>query len=482
MCRRMKKSLRILLIVLMVLIAGAACLYFRIRAGVDAAVNIRKLEDGFYYMEYRDDYGFDRFLEQGGAASDLDVAKFVGKDLFKGFLYPRFSGGSFGCSTLSARNQEGGAMYGRNFDWMKCTSMVVKSKPENGYASVSTVNLDFLNMGMEYDPEKTVSKIISAAALYAPMDGINEEGLCVAVLMIDDSAVTGQDTGKPDLTTTTAVRLLLDKAASVDEAVQLLEQYDMHSSAGMMLHFALSDKSGRSVAVEYVNHEMSVIETPVVTNFYLTQGDKYGIGTEQSHTRYEMLLERLAKQPSMDMEDMKATMSSVSKNNFGEFASTEWTIVYSQDSGEIRYYHRENYDNYYSFSLKPDTKKSWYPAPWAAANVMRVKDKEYAGKLFIKGIGNRGCIRGTRRGCGCIIHTAGADPGCVGRFFDWDGFFCSRCLLRMCRGVWDHFHIGFFVEPSEHHLHGRLPDGDCHWCPHNQEKGESYLRLCGREQ
>ena len=157
----------------------------------------------------RDDYGFDRFLEQGGAASDLDVAKFVGKALFKGFLYPRFLGGSFGCSTLSTRNPKGGVMYGRNFDWMECTSMVVKSKPERGYASVSTVNLDFLNLGTEYDPEKTVSKIISAAALYAPMDGINEEGLCVAVLMIDDSAVTEQDTGKPDLTTTTAVRLLL---------------------------------------------------------------------------------------------------------------------------------------------------------------------------------------------------------------------------------------------------------------------------------
>lgn len=348
----MKKGVRILLIVLMLLISGAAYLYFRIRAGVDSAVNVQKLEDGFYYMEYRDDYGFDRFLEQGGAASDLDVAKFVGKALFKGFLYPRFLGGSFGCSTLSARNPKGGVMYGRNFDWMECTSMVVKSKPERGYASVSTVNLDFLNLGTEYDPEKTVSKIISAAALYAPMDGINEEGLCVAVLMIDDSAVTEQDTGKPDLTTTTAVRLLLDKAASVDEAVQLLGQYDMHSSAGMMLHLALSDKSGRSVAVEYVNNEMSVVETPVVTNFYLTQGDKYGIGTEQSHTRYEMLLERLSEQPAMDMENMKDAMSSVSKNNFGEFASTEWTIVYSQDSGEIRYYHREDYDNYYSFSVK----------------------------------------------------------------------------------------------------------------------------------
>lgn len=98
----MKKGVRILLIVLMLLISGAAYLYFRIRAGVDSAVNVQKLEDGFYYMEYRDDYGFDRFLEQGGAASDLDVAKFVGKALFKGFLYPRFLGGSFGSLTASA--------------------------------------------------------------------------------------------------------------------------------------------------------------------------------------------------------------------------------------------------------------------------------------------------------------------------------------------------------------------------------------------
>lgn len=126
----------------------------------------------------------------------------------------------------------------------------------------------------------------------------------------------------------------------------------MHSSAGMMLHFSLADKNGRSVAVEYVNNEMVVIETPVVTNFYLAQGDKHGIGTEQSHTRYDILMDSLAEQPAMDMEEVKDAMSSVSKNNFGEFASTEWTIVYSQDTGEIQYYHRENYDNYYSFSVQ----------------------------------------------------------------------------------------------------------------------------------
>lgn len=73
-------------------------------------------------------------------------------------------------------------------------------------------------------------------------------------------------------------------------------------------------------------------------------------GTVQSHTRYDMLMERLENQPAMELEDMRDAMKSVSKNNFGEFASTEWTVVYSQDTGEIRYYHRENYENSYSFS------------------------------------------------------------------------------------------------------------------------------------
>lgn len=340
------------MITLAVIAAGFAYLFFRIRTGLNSAIQVQKLKDGLYYMEYNGDYGFDRFLEQGGADSDLEVARFVGKDLLGGLVIPGFKTGKFGCSTLTARNEKGGVMYGRNFDWMECTAMVIKSKPANGYASVSTVNLDFLDLGTEYDPDKILSRVISAASLYAPMDGINEEGLCVAVLMIDDPEATDQDTGKPGITTTTAVRLLLDKAANVEEAIGLLEQYDMHASAGMMLHLALIDQSGRSVAVEYVNNEMSVIETPVVTNFYLTPGEKYGIGTAQSHTRYDMLMTHLSEQPVMDMEDMKEAMASVSKNNFGEFASTEWTVVYDQDTGELRYYHRENYDDYMTFSIE----------------------------------------------------------------------------------------------------------------------------------
>ncbi len=130
---------------------------------------------------------------------------------------------------------------------------------------------------------------------------MNEAGLAVSVNMIQDSAAIEQNTDKSDITTTTAIRLLLDQAGNVDEALELLGQYDLHGSMGMMIHFAIADSTGRSVAVEYINNEMIVIETPVLTNFYLAEGEKQGIGTEQSRERYDILMNRLGETPQMGM-------------------------------------------------------------------------------------------------------------------------------------------------------------------------------------
>lgn len=169
--------------------------------------------------------------------------------------------------------------------------------------------------------------------------------------MIQDAATIDQNTDKPDITTTTAVRLLLNKAASVEEALELLGQYDLHASMGMMIHFALADTTGRSVVVEYVDHEMIVTETPVVTNFYLAEGEKNGIGTAQSHERFEMLSQALSEKETMSMEEVRDALDSVSKDNFGEFESTEWSAVFNLNNGTAHYYHRENYGNRYVFQI-----------------------------------------------------------------------------------------------------------------------------------
>lgn len=320
-----------------------------------------ELEPGFSTLQYDGDYGFDAFLTQGGASSDQEVLQFLHTFLFGDDARTRSgdvdsgvdaNGDFFGCSTISVENTEGGYWFGRNFDWQNCDALVVMTQPESGYASISTVNLDFIRQGAGFLPGFLTDEMLTTAAIYAPLDGMNEKGLCVSVNMIEDGDAICQETEKMDVTTTTAIRLLLDRAATVEEALALLEQYDLHASMNLMVHFAIADASGRSVAVEYVDNEMVVIETPVLTNFYLAEGEKHGVGTRQSHTRFEILTEALEQNKAMTAEQVRDALEDVSRGEFGEFESTEWSVVYDQTELTAIYYHRENFQKTYRFSLE----------------------------------------------------------------------------------------------------------------------------------
>lgn len=316
---------------------------------ITPTAEITQLEDGFSTVRFQGDDGFRAFLDKGGASSDREVIEYLstllGSDL-------SFSGNTFGCSTISAVSSEGEHLFGRNFDWQGCEGLVVVSEPDEGYSSISTVNTNFIkNTAGNFENFLSDNNILTTASLYAPLDGMNEAGLTVSVNMIQDSEVINQNTDKPDLTTTTAVRLILNKAGSVDETVSLLKQYDIHSSMNMMVHFALADKAGKSVVVEYVNNEMIVAETPVVTNFYIAEGDKKDVGSSQSHERYDILMKLLSENENMTAEQVRYALECVSKKNFNEYESTEWSIVYNLDTGRADYYHRENYEKCYSFEI-----------------------------------------------------------------------------------------------------------------------------------
>ncbi len=310
-----------------------------------------ELENGFSAVQYNEDYMFDLFLEEGGASSDTELVNFLQNNIVKNMGKLNFSQNAFGCSTVSTKDKNGNLLFGRNFDWYSCNALVLIAKPNNGYTSISTVNTNFIqNAHKSFDSLPENIRII--VSMYAPLDGMNEKGLCAAVLYIDDTSVINQNTDKPDITTTTAIRLILDKAADVDEALELLKQYNMHNSLGMMVHFAISDTSGKSVAVEYINNEMIVTETPVVTNFYLAKGNKQGIGSQQSHIRFDTLINILSQNMFMDMTEVKNALENVSKHNFNDGETTEWSIVYNQTQGIAQYYHRENYDKAYTFKIK----------------------------------------------------------------------------------------------------------------------------------
>lgn len=174
--KRALKWIGITIGVLLIIIAAGAAVMFG--PFVKAANSIEKLEDGLYAMEFAGDYGFDDFLTNGGAASDGEVAEYLVSFLSHGFYKAdgNVATGSFGCSTIYTQDENGTYFFGRNYDWAECETMIVHTKPENGYESVSTCCLDFLGFGDKYAPDGSMTeRMQSIAAIYVPLDGSYEK-------------------------------------------------------------------------------------------------------------------------------------------------------------------------------------------------------------------------------------------------------------------------------------------------------------------
>ena len=317
-------------------------------AAIDSAQSgLQKLSSNLRFAKVGD-CGFSAFLAGGGASSDRDVVAFLSNHLKAPGL--AFSGIEVGCSTVAAKSADGGHVFGRNFDWSCSEVLLLEAHPSDGYASFSTVNLDFLKESANL-PEEA----IPTAAYYAPLDGMNEKGLAVSVNMISDSARIAQKSDLPDLTTTTALRLLLDRAATVGEALVLLGGYDLHGSYDMMVHFAVADTEGRSVDVEYIDQKMVVVETPILTNFYLAEGEKHGIGAAQSHERFKVLEAFLEKHPTASVYEIRDALQAAGESNFDPDPNerTEWSVIYDQTNLNATWYRRENFTEGWTAALVP---------------------------------------------------------------------------------------------------------------------------------
>lgn len=208
------------------------------------------------------------------------------------------------------------------------------------------------------------NKILVMSAPYIPLDGLNEKGLSVGILQIFDKP-TRQDTGKVAITSTTVIRMLLDKAATVDEAVAMLKKYDMHSSANSCYHYQITDAAGNSVIVEYVDNEMHVLKPngkyQAATNFYLTPGKKFNFGDGQD--RYQILMNGLKeKNGAMTTRDgmrllEKARMHNVKNPKNGAICNTAWSALYNNSQKCVDLVVGQKYGKVYHYTV--DDQAAW---------------------------------------------------------------------------------------------------------------------------
>lgn len=319
-----------------------------------------KSDKGIYEVNYAADYKLDELLEAGGAATEEELVQYILKTMLKGLpIDVPYEIPNLACSMFYAETPDGGHILGRNLDNQQTDLAVVQTAPKDGYKSVSVVNLSFLGYNENYTPDKLLDRINMLATAYFPLDGINEKGLAVGVLQLQAPA-TAQDTDKSDVGTTLAIRAMLDKCSSVDEAIEFLKSVDMYAAARGCYHFQLADASGNSVVVSYSNNEMIITEKTdgiiCATNFYIHdvpfEYEKQGLD------RYEILKKKLTETNAVltKEEGMKlleaAEITGTPPDEKGRVYSTQWSSIYDLSSPALYLCADMDYENTYIYEIE----------------------------------------------------------------------------------------------------------------------------------
>jgi predicted choloylglycine hydrolase len=222
--------------------------------------------------------------------------------------------------------------------------------PPDGYASVSMVDITYL--GFDGQSAQVIVGLpleerrgLLDAPLW-PFDGMNEQGLAVGM-----AAVPGGQ-GPPDPAKGTVdslgiIRLMLDRARDVDEAVGLLQDYNVEMDGGPDLHYLLADRSGRSALVEFYEGEMVVLHSDqpwhLATNFLRAAAGTSASGRCRRYDRMEQVLTEaggsLGVAPAMDL------LAEVA----GE--TTQWSVVYEMSTGTVHVSMGQQYEAPHTFHL-----------------------------------------------------------------------------------------------------------------------------------
>jgi hypothetical protein len=285
----------------------------------------RKVDDyPLYVVHYNGDYGFSEYLA-------------TGETPLMGYIHVP------GCTVFTAIGG-GETLMGRNFDFPSNPALLLYTDPPDGYASVSMVDLGYFGYSLDSLPQENDLDSLLAAP-YLPFDGMNERGLVVGMAAIPE-ALAPISEGKTTIGEIQAIRLLLDYAEDVDDALTLLKEYNVDMTTPP-IHYMIADRSGESVVVEYIQGEMHVIreETPyqVMTNFII-QGAQ--TGPDAPCWRYRAVHRGL--EGSNDAVSAGEAMDLLSE---ASQSSTIWSIVYETSIGEMHVAMGCSYERVHTFSL-----------------------------------------------------------------------------------------------------------------------------------
>ena len=378
----MKKFLRWLLAIIVVIVVAVAIIW---GGEIRTISTVRSVAGNpyLYTMEYRAAYDLDdviaRDIDSNAKLLDYIVGR-IGKGLpikMKSAQVADEDGNldTFNCTSFQARNAEGdGFLYGRNYDYFKNPTLVTVSHPKQGYASLAVSDMSHFGYGLEKLPEKLFDRVSCLAAIYAPVDGINEKGLCMSIMALPKQAAQ-QESGKHKVGTSVIIRLVLDRCANVAEAIELIGSVDIRHDAtvGSGYHYMIADAAGDCAVVEFDKEDgwktmvvrkeegknwMLVTNHLLSPKYYTTEPDM-AVGNIHSRSwwRYETAGSYLdAHDGVLTTEQAQECLAEVHWEDLlwetGTVEDTQYSNVYDQSALTLRLRNWNDYTTTHFFSLK----------------------------------------------------------------------------------------------------------------------------------
>ena len=377
----MKKALIWILGVLAILLLAVRFIW----GGEIASIRSVSCVEGnpyLYRMDYKLAYDLDEIIEldidENGKLLDYVVGR-IGKGLpikMKSAQVADENGklGTINCTSFQVKKADGeGYLFGRNYDYFKNPTLVTVSHPKVGYASIACSDMSHFGYSLEKLPTSFVKKLSCLAAIYAPVDGINEKGLCTSIMALAGQA-SRQDTEKHDVGTTIIMRMWLDRCATVDEALELLEKVDIRHDAtvGSGYHYMIADAGGNCAVVEfdlYDGWKTLVTRKPEGENYmhvtnhllhekYFTTEPNPAFGNPHSKSwwRYDTCGKYLAEhQGILTLKEAQECLAQVHWKDLvwesGTVEDTQYSNVYDQKAITLDLRNWNDYETTHRFAL-----------------------------------------------------------------------------------------------------------------------------------
>ena len=301
--------------------------------------SLRKVGDyPLYTMSYQGDY-----LETG-LTSTHNSNRFV--DSFPG------RSAAWACSLFATLVENNTMLYGRNFDWRYSPAVLLFTDPSDGYASAAMVDIAYLVDAAQVDNLTDLSlseRSVLLEAPFWPFDGMNEVGLVVGMAAVPARTMPN-DPDKDSIDSLMVMRLILDHAANVEEAIEIIDSYNIDWEGGPALHYLIADRSGEAVLVEFDEGERILIPNEnnwhVATNHLRSEASA---GTSGCH-RYDLIADRLAdNQGILDPSAAIELLADVSSSD--QEYGTQWSILYDMSAGAVQVVMGRDYEDLHEFDI-----------------------------------------------------------------------------------------------------------------------------------